>query len=108
MAQPRTVARIQKIVAQAYGLDPVAMLKNDRHRNVVWPRQVAMYLSRQETAKSLPHLGRLFGGRHHTTVIHAIKAVEDRMENLALYRAEIRHLRNKIRRPRPQIGAMRK
>ena len=104
--QQRSVARIQKIVAQAYGLEPAAMLRHDRRRNVAWPRQVAMYLARTETTKSLPHLGRLFGGHHHTTVLHAVKAVESRMDEIALYREEIRHLRRKVRANRPQVAAL--
>ena len=53
------------------------MLSERRARNIARPRQVAMYLSKQFTARSLPEIGRKFGGRDHTTVMHAVRKVED-------------------------------
>ena len=59
------------------------MLSNRRSRIVARPRQIAMYLSKTCTTKSLPEIGKLFGGRDHTTVIHAVKKVE------SLYKTDI-------------------
>lgn len=72
----RTVKRIQEIVAAHYGIPIGEMVSRRRHRSFARPRQVAMYLARETTPKSFPDIGRFFGGRDHTTVIHAIKAVE--------------------------------
>ncbi len=71
-----TVESIQKLVADTYNLK-VSVLKsrNNRHE-VSFPRQVAMYLCKQLTDSSLPDIGRRFGGKHHSTVIHAIQKIE--------------------------------
>lgn len=53
------------------------MHSSRRARNVARPRQVAMYLAKQLTARSLPEIGRKFGGRDHTTVMHAVKKVDE-------------------------------
>jgi chromosomal replication initiation ATPase DnaA len=74
----RAIKRIQLEVADYYGLKPIEMISQRRGRSVAWPRQVAMYLCRQLTPHSLPSIGRHFGGRDHTTVLHAIRAVESR------------------------------
>ncbi len=75
---PVTIARVQERVARFYGL-PVAEMKSSRRSAAVArPRQVAMYLSRNLTPRSLPEIGRRFGWRDHTTVIHAIKATDRR------------------------------
>lgn len=90
------IARIQAIVAVSYGIRPEHMTSVCRWREVAWPRQVAMYLAREITGKPLPHIGRQFGGRDHTTVIHAIKAVEKRMAEDALYWADVEALREAL------------
>ena len=53
------------------------LLSNRRTRTIVKPRQVAMYLSKVMTPRSLPEIGRRFGGRDHTTVLHAVRKIED-------------------------------
>lgn len=73
---PPTVAAIQLAVADHYGLPLSAMANNCRIRRVARPRQVAMYLSRKMGPRSLPEIGHLFGGRDHTTVLHAVRQVE--------------------------------
>jgi chromosomal replication initiator protein len=74
-----SIADIQARVARFYGLPhPDAMKGPIRSRKHAWPRQVAMYLSRSLTDKSYPNIGLRFGGRDHTTVIHAFHAVEKR------------------------------
>jgi chromosomal replication initiator protein len=78
MPRLRAIKRIQMEVADYYGLRPIEMVSQRRGRSVAWPRQVAMYLCRELTPHSLPSIGKHFGGRDHTTVIHAIRAVESR------------------------------
>ena len=92
----QAVARIQHIVAEAYGLDPRVMRAPARGRSVSWPRQVAMYLTRKTTANSLPNIGHLFGDRDHTTVMWAIHAVEHRMETIPFYRDDVEELRERL------------
>ncbi|MBI37927.1 MAG: chromosomal replication initiator protein DnaA [Alphaproteobacteria bacterium] len=72
-----TIEEIQKKVAEHFNIRLVDMHSARRARAVARPRQVAMYLSKQLTARSLPEIGRKFGGRDHTTVMHAVKKVEE-------------------------------
>lgn len=75
------IEAILKNVADYYRV-PVEDLKTrKRHKNIVLPRQVAMFLSRQMTAHSLPEIGGAFGGKDHTTVLHACKKIEDLIKN---------------------------
>jgi chromosomal replication initiator protein len=67
---------IQKIVARHYNVSRNELLSNRRTRTIVKPRQVAMYLSKVLTPRSLPEIGRRFGGRDHTTVLHAVRKIE--------------------------------
>ncbi len=71
-----TIDEIQKRVAQHYNIRLADMHSPRRARNIARPRQVAMYLSKVLTSRSLPEIGRKFGGRDHTTVIHAVKRIE--------------------------------
>jgi chromosomal replication initiator protein len=75
-----TVAEIQRTVAKHYGVSQTELLANTRRAHVAWPRQVAIYLSRELAGASLQNLGEQFGGRTHTTIIHACKRVADRLE----------------------------
>ncbi len=72
-----TIDEIQRKVAEHYNLRVADMHSARRARSVARPRQVAMYLSKQLTARSLPEIGRKFGGRDHTTVMHAVRKVEE-------------------------------
>ena len=74
-----TIDEIQRKVAEHYNLRLTDMHSARRARQVARPRQVAMYLSKLLTARSLPEIGRKFGGRDHTTVMHAIRKVEELM-----------------------------
>ena len=74
-----TIDEIQKKVAEHYNLKMTDMHSARRARNVARPRQVAMYLAKVLTARSLPEIGRKFGGRDHTTVMHAVRKVEELM-----------------------------
>jgi chromosomal replication initiator protein len=71
-----SIDEIQTKVAEHYRIRKAEMTSARRAREVARPRQVAMYLSKQLTPKSLPDIGRRFGGRDHTTVIHAVKQIE--------------------------------
>ncbi len=72
-----TIDDIQRKVAEYYGVRMNEMLSARRARVIARPRQVAMYLAKQLTSRSLPEIGRKFGGRDHTTVIHAVRKVEE-------------------------------
>jgi chromosomal replication initiator protein len=68
---------IQKLVASHYNVSRADILSSRRTANVVLPRQIAMYLSKVLTPRSLPEIGRRFGGRDHTTVLHAVRKIEE-------------------------------
>ncbi len=72
-----TIEEIQKRVAEHYNVRVADMHSARRARAVARPRQVAMYLSKQLTSRSLPEIGRKFGGRDHTTVMHAVRKIEE-------------------------------
>ncbi len=72
-----TIEDIQKRVSEHFNLRVTDMHSARRARAVARPRQVAMYLSKQLTARSLPEIGRKFGGRDHTTVMHAVRKIEE-------------------------------
>jgi chromosomal replication initiator protein len=70
-----SIDRIQDLVSERFGLSRKQLCGDKRSQNIVYPRQVAMYLSRELTDSSLPKIGREFGGRDHTTVIHATSKI---------------------------------
>lgn len=71
-----TIDEIQRAVSAHYGMRQAEMVSARRARAVARPRQIAMYLAKRLTPRSLPEIGRRFGGRDHTTVIHAVKQIE--------------------------------
>ena len=71
-----TIDEIQKAVVEHYGIRMADMTSARRSRAVARPRQVAMYLAKQLTPRSLPEIGKKFGGRDHTTVMHAVRQIE--------------------------------
>ena len=75
-----SVDAIQKRVAAHYGIRVSEMFSTRRARNIARPRQVAMYLAKMLTSLSYPEIGRQFGGRDHTTVMHAVRAIEQHMD----------------------------
>ncbi|HXJ59416.1 MAG TPA: helix-turn-helix domain-containing protein [Verrucomicrobiae bacterium] len=95
--KPR-IDEIQTAVAKHYGVKRFDMLSARRTADVVRPRQIAMYLCKQLTLRSTPDIGRRFGDRDHTTVIHAVKKIEllaakahsGVASDLAIIRAELR------------------
>ena len=74
-----TIEEIQKKVAEHFSIRLSDMSSPRRARAVARPRQIAMYLSKQLTSRSLPEIGRTFGGRDHTTVMHAVSRIETLM-----------------------------
>jgi chromosomal replication initiator protein len=75
----RTVREIQESICSAFGLTLDELLSTSRASSISWPRQVAMYLARELTDQSLPAIGRAFGNRNHTTVMHACKRTAERI-----------------------------
>jgi chromosomal replication initiator protein len=71
-----SVEDIQRAVCRHFRLSNSALLRKDRHKSVVLARQVAMYICRTRLTCSLPELGRAFGNRDHTTVLHGVRRVE--------------------------------
>jgi len=88
-----TIEEIQKKVADHFAIPPAEMHSARRARSVARPRQVAMYLSKQLTSRSLPEIGRRFGGRDHTTVMHAIRKVEELRGSDAMFAEDVDMLR---------------
>lgn len=91
-----SVAGIQEVVAAFYGIDRKHMRSAARNRIYAWPRQVAMYLARELTFKSLTRIGELFGNRDHATAFYAFTAVEKRMAEYPAYRADVEALREAL------------
>jgi chromosomal replication initiator protein len=71
-----TIDAIQKTVAEKYAIKPAQLKEKSNRKEVVVPRQVAMYVVKELTQASLPEIGRAFGGKHHTTVIHSINKID--------------------------------
>lgn len=84
-----TMDEIQKRVAEHFQIRLSDMSSARRSRTVARPRQIAMYLSKQLTSRSLPEIGRAFGGRDHTTVIHAVRKVEELMKGDSAFAEDV-------------------
>jgi len=76
-ARKVTIEAIQKSVAEQFGLKLVEIKAKNNSRAIVYPRQIAMYLAKQLTEASLPEIGRQFGGKHHTTVLHSVEKIDE-------------------------------
>lgn len=76
-----TIDAIQKAVAEKYGIKSPQLREKSNRKEIVVPRQVAMYLAKELTNASLPEIGRAFGGKHHTTVIHSINRIAEQKPN---------------------------
>jgi len=87
---------IQRIVARHYNVSRGDLLSSRRTANVVRPRQVAMYLAKTLTLRSLPEIGRRFGGRDHTTVLHAVRKIENLVGNDSTLAEEIEALKRQL------------
>ncbi|MFW6377235.1 MAG: chromosomal replication initiator protein DnaA [bacterium] len=87
---------IQKIITEYYNLKLEDMKSKKRTQNIAFPRQIAMYLSRELTDLSLPQIGEEFGGRDHTTVIHAHNKIEQKIEDELDFNTTIDKLKERI------------
>lgn len=96
--EPRRVRieDIQRVVAQHYNVSKADLLSSRRTRTIVRPRQIAMYLAKVLTPRSLPEIGRRFGGRDHTTVLHAVRKIEGMIEGDKTLAEEIELLKRLI------------
>ena len=92
-----TVESIQKTICDYFNIRLGDLKSKRRTKNIALPRQVAMYLCRKYTAMSFPVIGDQFGGRDHSTVIHASKTIERRMKEDANMQATMEHLEKNIR-----------
>ena len=92
-----TVDEIQKLSADHFGLKQADLLSERRTRCVARPRQVAMWLCKQHTARSYPDIGRRFGGRDHTTVLHAVKKIEELLKSDDQIARDVEALTRKLR-----------
>jgi chromosomal replication initiator protein len=72
-----TIEAIQRSVAEQFGMRVAELKQKNNSRQIVVPRQIAMYLAKQLTEASLPEIGRQFGGKHHTTVMHSIAKIDE-------------------------------
>lgn len=97
-SEPRRVRidDILRTISQQYAVSRGDLLSARRTRSIVRPRQIGMYLSKQLTSRSLPEIGRRFGGRDHTTVIHAIRKIEELMNEDPNLRDEIETLKKEL------------
>jgi chromosomal replication initiator protein len=95
----RSIAEIQQATCEQFGLSPEELLSPSRTARLTWPRQVAMYLARELTHESLPAIGREFGGRDHTTVLHAWRRTEERMSANVSSRTAVEELRTRLSTP---------
>ena len=93
-----TIEEIQKRVAEQWGIRLTDMTSARRSRNVARPRQVAMYLAKMFTDRSLPEIGRMFGNRDHTTVMHGIKQVTAIMETDPDFRERVELMQGLLKR----------
>ncbi len=80
-SRPRTIEDIQSAICEHFGLSSDELLSSARSPRIAWPRQLAMYLAREITGASLPAIGREFGGRDHTTVLHACRRASARLSS---------------------------
>jgi chromosomal replication initiator protein len=102
--RPVTIVAIQRAVAEFFGIRVEEMKAKRRTKGVAFPRQVAMYLSRELTDASLPRIGEEFGGRDHTTVMHACERVRGALLQDAHLTAGVKSLVDSFRTERPTKG----
>lgn len=88
---------ILRIVSKHYGISRGDILSQRRNRSIVWPRQIGMYLAKNMTSRSLPEIGRRFGGRDHTTVLHAIRKIDGQMKENPGLQEEIEILKRLLK-----------
>jgi len=95
----RSVEDVQEMTCRAFDVSLDDLVSPSRSAHLVWPRQLAMYLSRELTAATLPAIGRQFGGRNHTTVIHACRRARERLTGDAEASATAQHIKERLEGP---------
>jgi chromosomal replication initiator protein len=98
-AAAQTIERILDLSAETFGFTVDELLSHDRRPALAWARQVAMYLARDQTGETLPAIGRRFGGRNHTTVMHACKRTAERIARDPEAYEAVRRLTERLRTP---------
>jgi chromosomal replication initiator protein len=91
-----SIEDIKAAACEQFGISPDELVSAQRTARVSWPRQAAMYLARELTTSSLPAIGRAFGGRDHTTVMHALSSTAKRIESNPALREAVEDLRRKL------------
>jgi len=76
----RTISAIQRAVAEEFGMRPDQLREKSNAKAIAYPRQIAMYLCKEVLGSSLPEIGKAFGGKHHTTVLHAVNKIEGKRQ----------------------------
>ncbi len=94
--RPLTIQRIQQTVADYYNVSTEDMKSKRRDKHIVFPRQVAMFIVREETPSSLPVIGQAFGGRDHTTALHSIDKIANELKEDERLRYDLQVLRERI------------
>ena len=94
--EPITIKRIQKTVAEYFNIPEKSLIEKRRSQNIALPRQIAMFLSRELTDASLPQIGKAFGGRDHTTVMHACNKIKEEMKKQDTMRALIEEIKKRL------------
>ena len=93
-----TIADIQRIIAEYYGVKSAELLSRRRTKDIVRPRHIAMYLGKNLTRCSYPEIGRRFGNRDHSTVMHAVRTIERLMKHDSEFADEVALLRGLVRK----------
>lgn len=94
--EPVTIDRIKEVVAIYFNIDEKELSNKKRDQKIVFPRQIAMYLSRKLTDASFPQIGDAFGGRDHSTVMHAISKIEESYNKEETLRAIVDEIKNSL------------
>lgn len=96
---PATTMNIIRQVAKFYGVSPVDLVSSRRTKHIMEPRQVAMYLAKTLTLRSLPEVGRRMGGRDHTTILHGVRKIAAKIQKDAELAAKVEALAERFRVP---------
>ena len=94
--RPLTIDRIHETVAEYYSVSVEDMKSKRRDKHIVFPRQVAMFVVREETPSSLPVIGQAFGGRDHTTALHSIEKIMNELKEDDRLRYEVQSIRERL------------
>ena len=97
--RPERESEILRRVSETFGVKPSDLRARTRTKAVAFPRQVAMYLTRQLTSDSYADIGRGFGGKDHTTVLHAVNKIEGLLQEDPKFQKTLEHIINSLRVP---------